>query len=169
MIAPTQRASRASSRIIQKPTSRSITGVLMAYMMPGPANRCTAFRSLIARAIRSPVRVCWKKPRWRRCRWAEESLRISYSMRGGGGGACAVRPQEEGEGRAPQRQGDVGGGQAQERLRGDAPADAVHGPPQDRRRDQGDTGGDDAEGEPFPVLPAVPEDVRTEALTDHRD
>ena len=35
------------------------TMVLAVYMMPGPTNMRTAFRSLVARAMMSPVRVRW--------------------------------------------------------------------------------------------------------------
>ena len=35
------------------------TRVLAEYMMPGPSNMRTAFRSLVARAMMSPVRVRW--------------------------------------------------------------------------------------------------------------
>ena len=35
------------------------TMVLAEYMMPGPSSMRTAFRSLVARAMMSPVRVRW--------------------------------------------------------------------------------------------------------------
>ena len=54
--------------------------VLAMYMMAGPTIMRTAFRSLVARDMRSPVRVAWKYASGNRCRWATKALRRSYSM-----------------------------------------------------------------------------------------
>ncbi len=46
----------------------TVVTVFMPYMIPGPMQSRTALTSLLARAIRSPVRCFWKNDRdsvWR--------------------------------------------------------------------------------------------------------
>ena len=54
--------------------------VLAMYMTAGPTIMRTAFRSFVARDMRSPVRVAWKYASGSFCRWATKALRRSYSM-----------------------------------------------------------------------------------------
>ena len=49
-------------------------------MTAGPIIMRTAFRSLVARDIRSPVRCAWKYDSGSFCRCAKKSFRMSYSM-----------------------------------------------------------------------------------------
>ena len=49
-------------------------------MTAGPIIIRTAFRSLVARDIRSPVRCAWKYDSGSFCRCAKKSFRMSYSM-----------------------------------------------------------------------------------------
>ena len=53
--------------------------VAVTFMKPGPCIWRTAERSLVMRAMRSPIRWCWKYARCIRWRCANRSLRISYS------------------------------------------------------------------------------------------
>ena len=56
------------------------SAVLAEYMTAGPIIIRTAFRSLVARDIRSPVRCAWKYDSGSSCRCAKKSFRRSYSM-----------------------------------------------------------------------------------------
>ena len=62
------------------PTAMTATTmVLKPCMMPGPSTMRTAFMSLVARDMRSPVWRAWKNDAGWRSRWANRSLRRSYS------------------------------------------------------------------------------------------
>ena len=50
-------ASRQSTRIMMTMASTKVRLVSNQYMTPGPSIMRTAFRSLVARAMMSPVRV----------------------------------------------------------------------------------------------------------------
>ncbi len=54
--------------------------VFAAYITAGPTVIRTAFRSLVARDIRSPVRRPWKYDTGRSWSRAKKSFRMSYSM-----------------------------------------------------------------------------------------
>ena len=55
--------------------------VELPMRIPKPVIWRTALRSFVRRAIRSPMRWCWKYARCIRSRWAKRSLRIRYSRR----------------------------------------------------------------------------------------
>ena len=52
--------SRASIASISASATTKVRSVLAEYMIDGPIIMRTAFRSLVARDIRSPVRLAWK-------------------------------------------------------------------------------------------------------------
>ena len=54
--------------------------VFAEYITDGPIIMRTAFRSLVARDIRSPVRWVWKYGAGSFSRWAKKSFRMLYSM-----------------------------------------------------------------------------------------
>src|SRR5215208_1555263 len=71
---------RASIDSITDSATTKVSMVLAAYMIDGPIIMRTAFRSLVARDIRSPVRLAWKYDIGSRSRCAKKSLRMSYSI-----------------------------------------------------------------------------------------
>src|SRR6266568_8593120 len=58
----------------------NVMDVETMFITPGPCIIRVADRSLVIRAMRSPIRWCWKYARCMRWRWANRSLRMSYSM-----------------------------------------------------------------------------------------
>ena len=66
--------------IITNKATTNVSIVFAEYMIDGPIIMRTAFRSLVARDIRSPVRCAWKYDSGSVCRCAKKSLRMSYSM-----------------------------------------------------------------------------------------
>ena len=66
--------------IIKPSATTNPRTVFEAYITAGPIIILTAFRSLVARDIRSPVRCVWKYETGSFCRCAKKSLRMSYSM-----------------------------------------------------------------------------------------
>ena len=72
--------SRGSIDSISTIATTNTSVVCDAYMIDGPAIIRTAFRSLVARDIRSPVRWRRKYSGGSRCRCAKKSLRRSYSI-----------------------------------------------------------------------------------------
>ena len=71
---------RASMAIIIDSATTKVSSVLAEYMIAGPIIMRTAFRSLVARDIRSPVRWLWKYASGSFSRCAKKSFRMSYSM-----------------------------------------------------------------------------------------
>ena len=57
----------------------AVNSVLVLYMIAGPQSMRTADRSLVARAIRSPVAWRWKNDCGSRSSWAKRPLRRSTS------------------------------------------------------------------------------------------
>ena len=72
--------SRASIASIIASATTNVSSVFAEYMIDGPIIMRTAFRSLVARDIRSPVRCAWKYAERQRLRCAKKSFRMSYSM-----------------------------------------------------------------------------------------
>ena len=72
--------SRASMASISASATTNARIVLAEYITDGPIIMRTAFRSLVARDIRSPVRLAWKYDSGSVCRCAKKSFRMSYSM-----------------------------------------------------------------------------------------
>ena len=72
--------SRASIESIRASAATNVSIVFAEYMIDGPIIMRTAFRSLVARDIRSPVRCAWKYDSGSVCRCAKKSFRMSYSM-----------------------------------------------------------------------------------------
>ncbi len=72
--------SRGLMRIMNGSAAAVKTMVLAEYMMAGPRSWRTAFRSLVVRAMMSPVRWRWKKLGGWRSRLAKRSLRRSNSI-----------------------------------------------------------------------------------------
>ena len=76
-------AMSVSRQSIASMTETAITkpsAVLAKYMTAGPTIMRTALRSLVARDMRSPVRLAWKYASGRRSRCAKKSFRRSYSI-----------------------------------------------------------------------------------------
>src|SRR6185503_18374814 len=71
----------ASIESISVSATTKVRRVLAEYITAGPTIIRTAFRSLVARDIRSPVRCDWKYERGSFSRCAKKSFRMSYSMR----------------------------------------------------------------------------------------
>ncbi len=61
MVTRASRVRRALMRSMKKSAPVAVMTVLAVYMMAGPHSMRTACRSLVARAIRSPVGCSWKK------------------------------------------------------------------------------------------------------------
>ena len=78
---------RISARIVSFTDTESIESTAKANtmivnepcMMPGPIIWRTHVRSFVMRAMRSPIRWCWKYARCMRCRCAKRSFRMRYS------------------------------------------------------------------------------------------
>src|SRR4029077_17137274 len=63
--------SHGSIEIITDSATTKVSSVFAEYMIDGPIIMRTAFRSLVARDIRSPVRWAWKYERGSVCRCAK--------------------------------------------------------------------------------------------------
>ena len=72
--------SQPSIDTISASAATNVSSVFDEYMIDGPIIMRTAFRSLVARDIRSPVRCAWKYDSGSFCRCAKKSFRRSYSM-----------------------------------------------------------------------------------------
>ena len=78
-ISATSVSRRSIDTISAIATTKRIS-VLAAYITAGPIIMRTAFRSLVARDIRSPVRRAWKYDSGSRWSCAKKSFRRSYSI-----------------------------------------------------------------------------------------
>ncbi len=74
------RVSRGSMEIISARATTNPSSVFAEYITAGPTIWRTAFKSFVARDIRSPVRRAWKYDAGIFSSCAKKSLRMSYSM-----------------------------------------------------------------------------------------
>ena len=135
--------------------------VLAEYMIAGPIIIRTAFRSLVARDIRSPVRRDWKYDSGNSCRCAKKSLRRSYSM---SREAPMMMRRIRNRNVAPdERDAQQRRGVDDELAARDAGRQVVDGELEHPRRDERHAGRDGHAGEADEELPPVAEEVGQEA------
>ncbi len=132
--------------------------VLAAYITAGPTIIRTAFRSLVARDIRSPVRRDWKYDTGRSWRPREEV--VPEVVLDVPGDRDDDAPHEEPEDGADQGDGEEGRGVERQLAARDAGGQAIHGEPQHPRGDQRHARRHRHTGESDRELTAVAEQVR---------